>query len=84
MSALNGALLCRRNDHFKRFTVVGVLLMAFLGGIGGGITRDVLVSDVPVALTNPAYITVCLVAGMVGYHLPMRGDSSSARACSSW
>jgi uncharacterized membrane protein YeiH len=69
MSALNGALLCRRPDHFKRYTVVGVLLMALLGGIGGGITRDVLVSDVPVALTNPAYITVCLVAGIVGYRI---------------
>ena len=69
MSALNGALLCRRPDHFKRFTVVGVMLMALLGGIGGGITRDVLVSDVPVALTNPAYITVCLVAGIVGYRI---------------
>ena len=69
MSALNGALLCRRPDHFKRFTVVGVLLMALLGGIGGGITRDVLVRDVPVALTNPAYITICLMAGMVEYRL---------------
>jgi hypothetical protein len=47
MSALNGALLCRRPDHFKRFTVVGVLLLALLGGIGSGITRDVLVRDVP-------------------------------------
>jgi len=69
MAALNGALLCRRPDHFKRFTVVGVLLMAILGGIGGGITRDVLLNDVPVALTNPAYITVCLVAGIVGYKI---------------
>jgi len=69
MSALNGALLCRRPDHFKRFTVIGILLMAILGGIGGGITRDVLVNDVPVALTNPAYITVCLVAGAVGYRI---------------
>jgi uncharacterized membrane protein YeiH len=69
MSALNGALLCRRPDHFKRITVVGVLLMALLGGIGGGITRDVLVNDLPVALTNPAYLTVCLVAGMVGYRI---------------
>ena len=68
-SALNGALLCRRPDHFKRFTVVGVLLMALLGGIGGGMTRDVLVGDVPVALTNPAYITVCLLAGIAGYRV---------------
>jgi uncharacterized membrane protein YeiH len=69
VSALNGALLCRRPDHFKRFTVIGVLLMALLGGIGGGITRDVLVNHVPVALTNPAYITVCLLAGLVGYRI---------------
>jgi uncharacterized membrane protein YeiH len=68
-SALNGALLCRRPDHFKRFTIVGVLLMALLGGIGGGMTRDVLVGDVPVALTNPAYITVCLLAGILGYRI---------------
>ena len=34
--ALNGALLCRRPDHFKRFTAVGVLLTALLGGIGAG------------------------------------------------
>ena len=32
-------------------------------------TRDVLVNKVPSALTNPAYITVCLVAGATGYSL---------------
>jgi uncharacterized membrane protein YeiH len=66
-NALNGALLARRPDHFKNFTVVGILLMALLGGIGGGATRDVLVNEVPGALTNPAYITLCLVAGVAGY-----------------
>src|SRR5262245_65992929 len=66
MSALNGALLCRRPDHFKRYTVVGVLLMALLGGIGGGITRDVLVSDVTVGLTNADVITVCIGLALVG------------------
>jgi uncharacterized membrane protein YeiH len=30
------------------------LLMALLGGLGGGISRDVLLGDVPAALTNPA------------------------------
>ena len=69
VSAMNGALLCRRPDHFKRFSVVGVLLMAILGGLGGGVMRDVFVSEVPVAFTNPAYITVCLVAGIVGYRI---------------
>jgi len=66
-NALNGALLARRPDHYKNYTVVGILLMAILGGIGGGVTRDVLVNKVPSALTNPAYLTVCVVLGVVGY-----------------
>jgi uncharacterized membrane protein YeiH len=66
-NALNGALLARRPDHFKNFTIVGVLGMALLGGLGGGITRDVLLGDVPSALTNPAYITLALLFGAIGY-----------------
>ena len=66
-NALNGALLCRRPDHYKNWTVVGVLLMAVLGGVGGGVTRDVLVNKVPAALTNPAYLTLCVAAGIIGY-----------------
>jgi len=68
-NALNGALLARRPDHYKNFTIVGILLMALVGGIGGGITRDVLLGQVPGALTNPAYVTVCIAAGIIGYHL---------------
>jgi uncharacterized membrane protein YeiH len=68
-NALNGALLARRPDHYRNFTIVGILLMALLGGIGGGVTRDVLVSEVPAALTNPAYLTLCLAAGIVGYFI---------------
>ena len=68
-NALNGALLARRPDHYKNFTIVGILGMALLGGLGGGITRDVLLGDVPAALTNPAYITVALGFGVLGYLL---------------
>lgn len=68
-NALNGALLARRPDHYKNFTVVGILLMALLGGIGGGVSRDVLVGRVPAALTNSSHIALCLLAGFVGYHL---------------
>jgi len=46
--------------------------MALLGGIGGGVTRDVLVNEVPGALTNPAYITLCLAAGIVGYFIAFK------------
>jgi uncharacterized membrane protein YeiH len=68
-NALNGALLARRPDHYKQFTIVGIILMAMLGGLGGGITRDVLVAQVPSALTNPAYITLALAFGLLGYFL---------------
>ena len=66
-NALNGALLARRPDHYKQFTVVGILLMALIGGIGGGVARDILAGEVPAALTNPAYLALCVPAGIVGY-----------------
>lgn len=72
-NALNGALLARRPDHYKNFTIVGILLMALLGGIGGGITRDLLLNKAPGALTNPAYILLCLAAGVVGYSVAFAG-----------
>ena len=68
-NSLNGALLARRPDHYKQFTIVGILLMALLGGLGGGITRDIMVAKVPAAITNPAYITLALAFGVAGYFL---------------
>ena len=57
--------------------------MALLMGLGGGITRDVLVGQVPGALTNPAYIILALAFGTAGYLWPTRAASSSARGSSS-
>jgi uncharacterized membrane protein YeiH len=68
-NALNGALLARRPDHYKGYTIVGILSMALIGGIGGGVSRDILINKVPAALTNPAYICLCLLFGIVGYLL---------------
>jgi uncharacterized membrane protein YeiH len=68
-NALNGALLARRPDHYRNWTIVGVILMAMLMGLGGGITRDVLLNKVPGALTNPAYIILAVGFGLVGYFL---------------
>ena len=68
-NALNGALLARRPDHFRNFTVVGILLMALIGGLTGGIVRDLLLNEVPGCLTNPAYITLCMAAGVLGYFI---------------
>ena len=72
-NALNGALLARRPDHYKNWTVVGIMLMALLMGLGGGITRDILLAQVPSALTNPAYITLALAFGAAGYLMAYKG-----------
>jgi uncharacterized membrane protein YeiH len=71
-NALNGALLCQRPDHYgggRAYTVIGILVFAVLGGIGGGVTRDVLINDVPGALTNPWYIIFVIIAWLIGLRL---------------
>jgi uncharacterized membrane protein YeiH len=75
-NAFNGALLARRPDHYKHFTVIGVIILAYVGGIGGGILRDILVNRVPSPLINPWYIILCLGAAVVAlvcdYYATMR------------
>jgi uncharacterized membrane protein YeiH len=61
-NAFNGALLARRPDHYKHFTVAGIIILAYAGGIGGGIVRDVLVNKVPSPLQNPWYLVACFAA----------------------
>ncbi|MDW4573937.1 TRIC cation channel family protein [Microbacterium sp. M3] len=68
-NALNGALLARRPDHYRNYTFVGIILMAIIGGIAGGVTRDVILGNPPSAFMNPAYITFCVVAGVIGYFI---------------
>ena len=58
--SLNGATAGAPADYYKNWAVVGIIAMGLLMGLGGGITRDVLVGEVPAASTNPAYITVAL------------------------
>jgi uncharacterized membrane protein YeiH len=67
-NALNGALLCLRPDHYRRryITMIGVLVFAVFGGIGGGVTRDVLLNDAPGALTNPWYLILVFIAWIIG------------------
>jgi uncharacterized membrane protein YeiH len=64
-NAFNGALLARRPDHYKHFTVIGIVILAYAGGIGGGIIRDILVNKVPSPLENPWYLIACLTAAGV-------------------
>jgi len=62
-NAVDAALISRRPDHWKHYTIVGIILLALLGGLAGGISRDVLLNDIPAALLNPWYIIPSLAAG---------------------
>src|SRR5258705_9165071 len=66
INALNGVLVARNPSHDRGYDVVGLLIMAFFGGIGGGVTRDVLLNDVPSPLKDPTYLVVCLAMGLLG------------------
>lgn len=68
-NALNGALLAQRPDYYrgKQWTVVGVIILALFGGIGGGTTRDIIAGKLPPSSwTNPWYLILCVVAAIVG------------------
>jgi uncharacterized membrane protein YeiH len=71
-NAFNGALLARRPDHYRHFTVMGIIILGYAGGIGGGIVRDILVNKVPAPLINPWYLILCLAAAclaiLVDFH----------------
>jgi uncharacterized membrane protein YeiH len=66
INALNGVLVARNPSHNRGYTVAGLLIMAFFGGIGGGVTRDVLLSEIPSPLKDPTYCFVCLLMGILG------------------
>ena len=68
-NAFNGALLARRPDHYRHFTVIGIIILAYAGGIGGGIARDVLVNKIPSPLINPWYLFLCLAAACLALYI---------------
>lgn len=74
-NALNGALLVQRPDYYRsnQWSIVGILIMAILGGIGGGVARDLLLNKVPNALTNPWYLILCLAAGALSMLISYKG-----------
>jgi len=77
-NAFNGAVLARQPSHYRGYTVVGILLIAVFGGIGGGVTRDILLNDIPAALENSWYLILCAVAGFLA--LRISGSLDDARS----
>jgi uncharacterized membrane protein YeiH len=66
INALNGVLVARNPSHNRGYTVAGLLIMGFFGGIGGGVTRDLLLNDIPGPLKGATYFVVCVLMGLLG------------------
>ena len=79
INALNGALVARNPSHDRGYALVGLLIMAFFGGIGGGVSRDILLNDIPSPLKDPMYILVCLLMGLLGVAIYRYAESKEER-----
>lgn len=75
INALYGVLVARQPSHNRGYTAAGLLIMAFFGGIGGGVTRDVLLNDIPSPIRDPNYLLVCLLMGLLGLAIYRWADS---------
>jgi uncharacterized membrane protein YeiH len=75
VNALYGVLVARNPSHNRGYTGVGLLIMGYFGGIGGGVTRDLLLNEFPAPLRGPIYPGVCLLMGLLG--LAIYGFSES-------
>jgi uncharacterized membrane protein YeiH len=75
INALNGTLIASSATHNRSYTFVGLLIMGFIGGIGGGVARDAILGEMPGPLAHATYLYVCLAMGLVGialYHFGQR------------
>jgi uncharacterized membrane protein YeiH len=79
INALNGVLIARHPSHNRGYTAAGLLIMAFFGGIGGGVSRDVLLNDIPAPLKDPTYFLVCFLMGLLGLGIYRYADSKEER-----
>lgn len=62
--ATSGALLASR----KGFDLVGSMFLSLLAGLGGGVTRDVLLDrGIPASLENPIYLAPPLLVSLLVY-----------------
>jgi uncharacterized membrane protein YeiH len=63
IGALAGSIAARRWGA----DILGMLIIAIVSGLGGGIIRDVLLNRVPAALSNEVLIPSALVAAAIGF-----------------
>ena len=49
--------------------VFGIIVLATVVGVGGGVTRDVIFGRFPTAFSDPIYVTLTVIAGVVMFFL---------------
>jgi uncharacterized membrane protein YeiH len=79
INALNGVLVARNPSHNRGYTVAGLLIMAFFGGIGGGVSRDLLLNEIPSPIKHASYPLVCLLMGLLGLAIYRYAESREER-----
>lgn len=65
IGATQGALFAAQFRD-RRLDLLGVAIIGIATGFGGGILRDVLLAEVPAALTSNWYVLVAVAAALVG------------------
>lgn len=65
--SITGALIAIENE----LNLTGILALSFVTAVGGGITRDVIINEVPFVFKTGFYGTVALLVGVLMYVLHM-------------
>ncbi|WP_297440923.1 TRIC cation channel family protein [Sulfurimonas sp.] len=61
--SISGALLALQHN----FNIAGVIALAFITAVGGGIARDVIINEVPFVLKTGFYGTVSIIIAIILY-----------------
>ena len=56
----------------KKSDIVGILLLATITGVAGGTIRDVIMGEFPRSITDPSYVVVTVLSGVVIFFLYSR------------
>jgi uncharacterized membrane protein YeiH len=69
VAGIAGALIAARRD----FDITGVIFLAIISGLGGGILRETLIQrGTPVAFTNSNYLIIAFAAATIGFFFSQR------------
>jgi uncharacterized membrane protein YeiH len=63
--AVTGAFKAIEN----KYDVVGILLLATITGVAGGTIRDVLMGQFPNSISDPAYVIIAIITGVLIFFL---------------